>query len=325
MKKINHIITDQNIVLNYDGQTHTLSRLDEFAPKLIEALKEKRFDDIPLLVSAATRIETFSNGRFKVQDGEILVDDIKAPAALSRKIIQFSEEGLPYEPLVEFARKLNKNPSYRAVTELFQFLEKNNHPITDTGNFVAYKKVAPDFKDIYTHTFDNSPGAVCEMPRNQVNEDPTQTCSHGLHVANWDYANYHYGSSTDIVLEVEVDPENVVAVPVDYDQAKMRVSKYKVLGVVDKELSTSLRVTRESEPDDFKSPAESFDDEFLREDEEEELCGECGEYFDQYGECECDYNPEKGFYDEEKKVNDWEEDINVDEKTDEYPWNEELD
>jgi hypothetical protein len=120
---------------------------------------------------------------------------------------------------------------------LFEFLEKNKHPITEDGKFIAYKKVANansdgKYLDIYSHTFDNSPGQVISMDRNQVDEDPSQTCSSGLHVANWDYAANHYGSATDTMMEVEVDPADVVAVPTDYNQAKMRTCRYTVRGVV---------------------------------------------------------------------------------------------
>lgn len=239
-KKVSYLITDENITVNFDGQTHIVPRTDALGNKLIQALREQRVDDIPNLVSAAKRIEKFSKGNFVVDSGEIFINGIAAPTVLGNKIVKFSNEGLPYQPLVKFAENLQKNPSYRAVNELFQFLEKNDHPITENGCFIAYKKVRADFKDIYSGKFDNSPGTSPEVPRNQVDEDSARTCSNGLHVANWDYAHNHYGSSTDIMLEVEVNPADVVAIPADYNQSKMRVCKYKVLGVVDREHSSDV-------------------------------------------------------------------------------------
>ena len=277
-KKVNWMISEHNITVNYDGQTHIIPRTGALADRLIKAVKEQRLDDIPMLVSTAKRIETFSHGNFVVQDGRIFVNGVEAPTVLGNKIIKFSNEGLPYEPLVRFAERLQNNPSFRAVQELFTFLEKNDHPITENGCFIAYKRVRGSFKDIYSNTMDNSPGQVVTMPRNQVNEDSTQTCSYGLHVANWKYAHTQFASSdptTDVMLEVEVDPADVVAIPTDYNNAKMRVCKYKVLGVVDKEHSsdTHLRVTasdqdqdqdKESEEDlrvDYEDSSESFDEE----------------------------------------------------------------
>jgi hypothetical protein len=268
--KVNWVITDNNITVNYSGQTHIVSREDKLADQLIKALKENNLDQIPDLVSASKRIEKFGRGNFVVRDGEILVNGMVVPTALGKKILRFSEEGLPYQPLVKFAENLQNNPSYRAVNELFQFLEKNDHPITEGGCFIAYKRVRHDFKDIYTGTIDNSVGATPKMPRNLVNEDPNQTCSDGLHVANWDYAHTKYSSvANDVMLEVEVNPADVVAVPIDYDQSKMRVCGYRVLGVVDHEHSTetSIRVVDQKKYDDF-----------LGDDQRETMCVDCDEY-----------------------------------------------
>lgn len=316
MKKVNWLITDNNITVNYEGQTHIVSRTDALADRLIKAVKEKRFEEIPDLVSAAKRIENFSQGNFTVRDGAILIKGVEAPTVLGNKIVKFSNEGLPFEPLIKFAENLQKNPSFRAVNELFQFLEKNDHPITESGCFIAYKKVRRDFKDIHTGTMDNSVGVIVSMPRNQVNEDATQTCSYGLHVANWDYAHNIYASGSDsIMLEVEVNPADVVAVPVDYDQAKMRTCKYKVIGVVDKEHSgASLRIT---------NPSLSKDDDLL----EEDTCDVCGEEeFD--CECEfCEFCGEEEFDCEcdDVELEEEDEDALDDEDDDEYPWEDELD
>jgi hypothetical protein len=273
--QVNWFITDQNVTVNYNGQTHIVKKTEPLAADLIRAIKEGRMDDVPNLVSVAQAMENKSKGNVVVRDGELFVKGVKVPVELARKIQRFIDEGLPYQPLVKFAENLSKNPSFRAVNELFQFLEKNDHPFTESGNFIAYKRVKSDFKDIHSGTFDNSPGNTLEMPRNQVNEDPNQTCSFGLHVANWDYAHTQFGSAvrdTDIMLEVEVNPADVVAVPADYNQAKMRTCKYKVLGVVQTEFKGSnLRVT---------SPDHVFDNEErnaeLDGEEPENTCIECG-------------------------------------------------
>jgi hypothetical protein len=277
--KVAWLITDHNITVNYEGQTHIVPRTDPLADRLIKAVKEKKLEQIPGLVSAAQRIEKFSKGNFQVVDGEILINGIPAPKVLGDKIVRFSDEGLPFQPLVKFAENLQSNPSFRAVNELYQFLEKNNHPITENGNFIAYKRVRSDFKDIYTGTMDNSVGKTVSMPRNMVNEDPTQTCSYGLHAANWDYAHNIYShAANDIMLELEINPADVVAVPVDYDQAKMRVCKYKVLGVMDQAHSTntSLRVV---DTEGFKYEEDEEDEEI---EHDTEYCISCGDELTDY-------------------------------------------
>jgi hypothetical protein len=293
-KRVSYIVTDQNITVNYQGQTHIVKRTDPLAKGLLSALKENRLDDIPNLVSMARKMEQQSKGNVCVRDGELMVCGVKVPAALAHKIQKFMDEGLPYQPLLKFAENLQKNPSYRAVHELFGFLEKNDHPITETGNFIAYKRVKADFKDIHSGTFDNSPGQTLEMPRNLVNEDSTQTCSYGLHVANWQYAHTQFAShnaGTDIMLEVEVSPADVVAIPVDYNNAKIRVCKYKVLGVVDKEHSddVNLRVVNPVADNDDDNDNDDADDA----EDEKEYCDRCCSY-DCDGDCYYEFCQECG-------------------------------
>jgi len=286
-KKVSYIITDHNITVNYDGQTHIVPRKDSLSARLIDAIKNKKLDEIPKLVSVAKRVEEFGQGNFTIVNGKLFIKGMEVPEVLSRKVISFLNEGLPVEPLIKFADNLLKNPSYRSVNELFQFLEKNDHPLTDNGCFIAYKKVREDFKDVHSGKFDNSPGKVVEIPRNQVDEDSNRTCSHGLHVANWDYANNFY--SGGVMLEVEVNPADVVAIPTDYDQAKMRVCRYVVLGVVDQEHSSDTVYRSTKQPS--SCPVNEVDD--------TGVCDDCGNTCDaSYDLCDDCYE-EKCRQDEE--------------------------
>ena len=256
--KVNYIITDSNITLNFEGQTHIVPRSEALSDQLIEALRNKDYKNIPNLISMAKKVETFSKGSFQIVGNNVMLGNWKVPDFLSRKIISFMNEKLPYEPLVKFAENLQKNPSFRAVQELFQFLEKNDHPITENGNFIAYKKVRDNFLDVHSGTMDNSPGKTVEVPRNAVDEDCNRTCSYGLHAANFDYASNFYAGGK--MLELEINPADVVAIPTDYNQAKMRVCKYLVLGEVKKELSTPLRkVNNDVEDDSQEDNLEDLD------------------------------------------------------------------
>jgi hypothetical protein len=295
MLTVNWNVTSSNITVNYNGETHILPRDAAGADKLLAAIKAKDWDAIPGLVSLAKQVTAYAK-EFEVRNGAVFVDGVAVPSQLSSKILQFMDEGLPSEPLVLFAKNLLKNPSYRSVQQLFSFLEKNDHPITDTGNFIAYKKVRDDFKDCHTGTFDNSVGTVVKMPRNQVNEDPNITCSSGLHAANFDYATNFYPGG--LMLEVEINPADVVAVPVDYSNAKLRVCEYKVLSVVKQEVSTPIRVTKTHTPaclPDCGDDEEVEDEDEDLEEDEDYFCNDCGEdwEFCQCGE-ECEFCEEVG-------------------------------
>jgi len=122
-----------------------------------------------------------------------------------------------------------ENPSHRAVQELYSFLEAGSMALTEDGYFLTYKKIRENWTDIHTGTFDNSIGATPNMPRNMVDEDSEKTCSNGLHVCSYDYLSHFGWSDNNRVVLCKVNPRDVVAIPKDYNNTKMRVCEYKVL------------------------------------------------------------------------------------------------
>lgn len=219
---VNYMILKQSIVVNYDSKTTTINKSDTRYNLILSAIKEGRLEDIPKLLSVKDIIE---NNGMQVINGQVTLDGKPLPNSLNQRILEFMEQGLPFEPLIKFWENLRLNPSFNSKQMLYSFLEHNGHPLTEDGHFIAYRGVTENFKDMHTRTFDNSPGSVCEMPREDVDDNPNNTCSTGLHVASFKYAS-DFGPK---VVEVKINPKDVVAVPVDYNGTKMRVCKFEVL------------------------------------------------------------------------------------------------
>lgn len=213
-------------------RSETISSTDSRYNKIIDLLKQFKTtsDKLALedqIIQVVTRANLFKQlGDLKLNNGVLTLDGFKLPEVLTKRILDFEREGLPYQYLVNFFRKLLNNPNPRSIEMLYKFLEHNGHPITDQGNFIAYRKVDDNFKDLYTGKIDNSIGNVVQMDRGLVDSDPEKTCSSGLHVATRCYAE---GFGRGVLLEVEVDPADVVCVPNDYNGTKMRVCKFRVL------------------------------------------------------------------------------------------------
>ena len=133
--------------------------------------------------------------------------------------------------LRRFVNKVTLSPRMESVQMLFEFLKHCHLPITIEGNILGYKAVTHDYKDKRTGTFDNSPGQVVSMNREDVQFDPSVGCSSGLHVGTHRYAdefaNYH---NNDRLIIVEFSPFDVVSVPYDCNQEKLRTARYKVIG-----------------------------------------------------------------------------------------------
>lgn len=238
-KRINYHVLNNSIVVNFDGKTLSVNKGDGRYKDVLNCIKEGRLSDIPAAIDVSSYFETRG---MKLENGLLLIDGEALPQALSQRVLQFRDEGLPFEPLLKFWTNLKQNPSFNSRTMLYKFLEHNGHPLTEDGCFIAYRGVTEDFKDVHSKTFDNRVGQTCEMSRDKVDDNPNNTCSNGLHVACYDYAK---GFGPQLV-EVKVNPKDVVAVPTDYNGTKMRVCKFEVVAVGEK-LREEPLYQRESE------------------------------------------------------------------------------
>ena len=238
--QVNYIILPNSLTVSFDGHLETIKQGDIRYAGVLKAIQEDRLDEIPKLLNPAS---AFEGEDFEYVDGVIYIDGKKIPDIITDRVIRFADQNLPFKPLVKFAEKLMKNPSFNSRQMLYKFLEHNGHPITKDGNFIAYKKVRTDFKDCHTGRMDNSVGTIVSMPREEVDDNPENTCSSGLHVAAYQYAQ---NFSTGHMVEVEIDPKDVVAVPNDYNGEKMRVCRYRVVKVCESKLDEELYTGEES-------------------------------------------------------------------------------
>jgi len=85
----------------------------------------------------------------------------------------------------------------------------------------------PTFTDWHTRKSTIMLGDAVSMPREECDNDPSRTCSSGLHVGAPGYvAGFGGRSNSNYILACLVSPMNVVAVPDDYDFEKMRTCEY---------------------------------------------------------------------------------------------------
>lgn len=258
MSNVSYHVLPNSIIINYKGKNWNLNKADARFKVVYEAIKAGKLDDIPTLLDVS---KVYGVAGLKVKDNNLWLDGEQIHGVLADRIIKLQAESLPFEPLLKFARKLKKNPSYNSREQLYKFLEHNGHPLTTEGNFIAYRGVTEDFKDIHTRKFDNSVGSVCEMPRDEVDDNPNNTCSRGLHVSCFSYAK-DFGPK---LVEVEVDPRDVVCVPTDYNGTKMRTCKFKVIslcsGLNENQLTNSSYETTNEFIDDVVTNKYGDDDE----------------------------------------------------------------
>ena len=226
-----NIITDQAVTLFADGKPYTLASDSPTFPEVIKALRVHDYESALRLIDPSRIVidGTEDYPDFKVAGGIVSYKGQELSGYAVDKILQLVSRGMPIEALVNFLVRLQDNPSSRAVTELYEFLEKGQLPLLPDGRFIAYKRINDNWTDCHTGKISNTVGTVVTMPRNQVDDDSTRTCSHGLHVCSMGYLS-HFGGER--VVAVAVAPEDVVSIPKDYDAQKMRCCRYEVLAEI---------------------------------------------------------------------------------------------
>lgn len=216
------------VVYTDDGESFSANNGHPNFTDIVVAVQNHDFETAKSLIDPAAHVKQYSKGDIEISDGLLTYKGLELDTGLTRRIIDAMNDGRPFEYMVNFLENLLKNVSRRAVHELFGFLQHNDIELTEDGHFLAWKRVSTSYKDMYTGKIDNSPGAVVQVERNEVDEDSDRTCSAGLHVAAKHYLP-HYGGGRGVIIQVKVNPRDVVAIPQDYKNAKLRCCRYEVL------------------------------------------------------------------------------------------------
>ena len=236
---------DGGVTIFKDGKHNAVSNTHQNFDKIIDALKNKKFDDLESLMSIAKTIDKTGVSKKKpgqkvfVRNGKIYFTDTKnrkevlLNGTLVDRILQ--DIGKPSaekyaDSLMSLLENIQKNTSKDIAGELYEWLASGKAPITSDGCILAYKKVRPDFNDIYTGTMNNAPGKVVRMKQSDVDSNRKNECSHGLHFATLGYLSYYGNTENSKIVIVKVNPRHIFAIPTDYQCQKGRASEYYVVG-----------------------------------------------------------------------------------------------
>lgn len=229
------VATHQNITVFHGSASAIVQSTDPDYPVYMSRLvnegqSQELLEEIFKNNNLASKIEAFEmDGVFvDAETGTVAFDGIRVSPNLGNRIVDAVKSGKKseIEKLIRFCSHLHKNPSRTAVSGLFDFLMANDIEIDEDGMVICFKRVRSDYKDVYSGRYDNSPGRTVKMHRFQVDEDPNNTCSQGLHVCSKHYLRSYSG---DVIVRCRVNPANFVAVPTDYNRAKARVCAYYVI------------------------------------------------------------------------------------------------
>ena len=259
-----------------DGKDYFISASSPLYPKAFDAFKAKDWESFFCAVDPSVKINSLfaKYETVEVKNGLLYVDGDVVDSVVSDRLIQMLSNEVDVLPVLKFVYRLRLNPSSRAVNELYTFLEHKCLPFTESGTFLAYKAVRPNYHDKHSGRFDNSVGNVLEMPRNKVDDNKDVGCSYGFHAGTLEYASGFAGMGDKIVL-VEIDPADVVSIPTDCEFQKLRTCRYKVVEEFERPLTEPLYESR------FTTENDDEVDEYWQGNEWSD-CGNCN-----CGDCAC--------------------------------------
>lgn len=265
-----------NLTAFIDGQMYSCTNAHPNYDRIKEMCESGDESVVALFDLSATAQERFRrlSERVSISGGQIYFDGEVVNNSLTEQVVRFINEGVEdFNPLILFFEKVQTNPNPHSREQLYRWLADRSFTINPDGNILAYKgvrKVGDAYEsihhgraivdgEVHNGPIPNPIGAVVEMPRSEVQHDPSRGCHTGLHAGTWNYAS---DFSQGAVLTIEINPRDVVSVPTDcYDQ-KMRVCRYTVVEVVDQELPGALHGTVDT-PDvsDYDETEESGEEE----------------------------------------------------------------
>lgn len=250
MSNSSYIIANDAATIFHNGQVYAAHAEHELWPKLVKALGKGNWDKVIKVLDKMTAVREWVSkaGSLAVVGDSVAFEGRVLPNAITKRILEMIENDFDTGPIEHFLKNLFSNPSSRAVEELYRFLECNRLPITEDGCFLAYKRVRDDYTDTHSGTISNTVGTTVVMPRNQVMDDPNQTCAAGLHFASLGYLGHFWGER---LVALKINPADVVSIPIDYDNSKGRCCKYEVVAELDMSLVEENR-------DEWTSPIEKY-------------------------------------------------------------------
>lgn len=178
-------------------------------------------------------ISNYCDGKIAINEDKLFYNGNEIRMGLVDRIIDGYNNNRNVDHLIKFLDKLMTNPDVKNHSRLYDFLEHNDIVIDDDGDIITYKSVTRDYKDHHTNTICNKVGSNPKMDRLKVDSNDENTCSSGLHVCAKHYIADSLWLHNSRVVLCKVNPKDVVSIPVDYNNSKMRVCEYLVIDEVE--------------------------------------------------------------------------------------------
>lgn len=222
------ILTKNSLSLYCNGNLTVVPVTHELFNDTLSAANSGDWTKVKFFVDKINGVYEWSDGLLSLKNKRLFYKSLELQGSIVDAALRMAEAGLKPTNLEKFLDKLESNPSYTAVQELYDFLQTHCLTITPDGDFYAYKWVTDDYLDCHTRTNKHDIGKEFRMERNLVDDNRHNNCSKGFHFCSSKYTKF----GTRLML-VSINPADVVSIPSDYNFAKGRTCAYKVVAELD--------------------------------------------------------------------------------------------
>lgn len=200
------------------GQNHFAANDHPNFEQIVKLLRKSEYSVALKLFDIKKIIETQSKGKFLIRDNEVLYNGTPVHNTVTERILECSRNNGDVKPLVNFLERLLNNPHKVIFDNLYKYLENYKLPIDQDGYVYGIKAVRPDLKSKWSSSVQYVIGETYSEPRQFCRQPGTEGqqndiyCGPGLWFG-WTTFVLNYGSPTDHVILVKVDPKNIIATP----------------------------------------------------------------------------------------------------------------
>lgn len=235
-----YLLTDSLLTVMIKGVPHNFNEGTDQYTKVVDFIKSPDNQDknIESLLDVVAKVQEFVKDStiLQVRGSDLYAGEERITGPFANRVLKMIEQGFDASPMSNFHTKLQLNPSFRVWKQLYAFMEYGKLPITPDGDFLAYKRVKHatiDGKvclvDCHSGKIVNDVGTHVKMDRRKVDDEPDNTCSYGLHACSHEYLQNFSGTAT---ITVQINPADVVSIPTDYNNTKLRCCAYTVLEIL---------------------------------------------------------------------------------------------